>query len=155
MINLTPRLQRLRDAGYRITNARAAVLKALEQSGGHLTSAQVVDAVAAIDPAVGRASVFRTLDLLSRLSLIRPTYTEGSGAPVFVLLPGGHHHHVICTHCGHVFEFEHCGLEGLSARLEANTGVRIAGHLLEFYGVCAECAASAAASPANAPETRA
>ncbi|MBK9125962.1 MAG: transcriptional repressor [Chloroflexi bacterium] len=152
MTNLTPRLQRLRDAGYRITNARAAVLKALEQSGGHLTSAQIVDIVASIDPAVGRASVFRTLDLLSRLSLIRPTYTEGSSAPVFVLLPGGHHHHVICTHCGRVFEFENCGLEGLSARLEVNTGVHIAGHLLEFYGICADCAASEAVSSASSRE---
>lgn len=141
MAGLTPRLQRLRDAGYRITNARSAVLEALEQSGGHLTSAQVVDAVSAIDPGVGRASVFRTLELLSRLSLIRPTYTEGSGAPVFVLLPGGHHHHVICTHCGRGFEFEKCDLEGLSARLEAATGVHIVGHLLEFYGVCKDCAA--------------
>ena len=150
MMSLTPRLQRLRDAGYRITHARAAVLKALEQAGGHLTSAQIVDAVAVIDPAVGRASVFRTLDLLSRLSLIRPTYTEGSGAPVFVLLPGGHQHHIICNHCGRVFEFENCGLDELSARLEANSGVHIAGHLLEFYGTCADCTASSAASSREA-----
>jgi Fur family transcriptional regulator, ferric uptake regulator len=138
-----PRLQRLRDAGFKITNARATVIRVMEDAGGHLTSAQVVDEVARREPAVGRASVFRTLDLLTRLSLIRPTYVDGSGAPVFVLLPGGHHHHIVCTGCGTVIEFHDCGLDALAADLERDNGVRIFGHLLEFYGVCAECAKTA------------
>jgi Fe2+ or Zn2+ uptake regulation protein len=133
------RLQRLRDAGYKITNARKTVLTALEQGGGHMTSAQVLEAVAQIDPAIGRASVFRTLETLSRLSIIRPTFVDGSGAPVFVLLPDGHHHHIVCTSCGTVTEFEDCGLDQLAARLSANTGIQIAGHLLEFYGLCSGC----------------
>lgn len=132
------RLQRLRDAGFKITNARATVLKVMEE-GGHLTSAEVVERVAQRDSAVGRASVFRTLDLLSRLSLIRPTYVDGSGAPVFVLLPDGHHHHIVCTRCGKVIDFQDCGLDALAAELEHTNHVRIFGHLLEFYGICAAC----------------
>src|SRR5688500_3733651 len=112
---ISPRLQRLRDAGFKITNARAIVIQVMEDAGGHLTSAQVVEEVARRDPAVGRASVFRTLELLSRLSLIRPTFVDGSGAPVFVLLPGGHHHHIVCTGCGKVIEFHDCGLDLLTA----------------------------------------
>ncbi|MCU0475626.1 MAG: transcriptional repressor [Anaerolineae bacterium] len=133
------RLQRLRDAGYKITHARQTVLAALEQTGGHMTSAQVLEAVAQLDPSIGRASVFRTLDTLSRLSIIRPTFVDGSGAPVFVLLPDGHHHHIVCTGCGQVTEFEDCGLDALAARLQGETGVTISGHLLEFYGLCAAC----------------
>jgi Fur family ferric uptake transcriptional regulator len=136
---ISPRLQRLRDAGFKITNARAIVIQVMEDAGGHLTSAQVVEEVARRDPAVGRASVFRTLDLLSRLSLIRPTFVDGSGAPVFVLLPGGHHHHIVCTGCGKVIEFHDCGLDLLTAELERESGVRISGHLLEFYGTCEAC----------------
>lgn len=133
------RVQRLRDAGFKITNARATVIRVLEDAGGHLTSAQVVEDVAQRDPSVGRASVFRTLELLTRLSLIRPTYVDGSGAPVFVLLPDGHHHHIVCTGCGKVIEFHDCNLEALAAELEQSRGVRIFGHLLEFYGVCDTC----------------
>jgi len=136
------RLQRLRDAGYKITHARQTVLEALERGGGHMTSAQVLDAVATLDPAIGRASVFRTLDMLSRLSLIRPTFVESSGTPVFVLLPNGHHHHVVCTGCGAVIEFDDCGLDALATQLEASTGIHIIGHLLEFYGLCANCRAA-------------
>lgn len=134
----SPRLQRLRDAGFKITNARATVLQVMEE-GGHLTSAEVVERVAERDAAVGRASVFRTLDLLSRLSLIRPTYVDGSGAPVFVLLPDGHHHHIVCTRCGTVIDFHDCGLDTLASALERESGVKIFGHLLEFYGICAAC----------------
>jgi Fur family transcriptional regulator, ferric uptake regulator len=136
---ISPRLQRLRDAGFKITNARATVIQVMEDAGGHMTSAQVVEEVARRDPAVGRASVFRTLELLSRLSLIRPTFVDGSGAPVFVLLPGGHHHHIVCTGCGKVIEFHDCGLDMLTAELERESGVRISGHLLEFYGTCETC----------------
>ena len=136
---ISPRLQRLRDAGFKITNARAIIIQVMEDAGGHLTSAQVVEEVARRDPAVGRASVFRTLELLSRLSLIRPTFVDGSGAPVFVLLPGGHHHHIVCTGCGKVIEFHDCGLDLLTAELERESGVRISGHLLEFYGTCETC----------------
>jgi Fur family ferric uptake transcriptional regulator len=138
-------LQRLRDAGFKITNARETVIHVMEDAGGHLTSAQVIEEVARRAPAVGRASVFRTLELLSRLSLIRPTYVDGSGAPVFVLLPGGHHHHIVCTGCGKVIEFHDCGLDLLAADLERTSGVRISGHLLEFYGTCAVCIETAAA----------
>ena len=143
---INPRLQRLRDAGFKITNARATVIQVMEDAGGHLTSAQVVEEVARRDPAVGRASVFRTLELLSRLSLIRPTFVDGSGAPVFVLLPGGHHHHIVCTGCGKVIEFHDCGLDLLTAELERESGVRISGHLLEFYGTCETCGDSPSAS---------
>lgn len=135
-----PRLQRLRDAGFKITNARSTVIRVMEDAGGHVTSAQIVEAVARRDPSIGRASVFRTLELLSRLSLIRPTYVDGSGAPVFVLLPDGHHHHIVCTRCGRVIEFHDCGLDVLAADLERASGVQISGHLLEFYGTCADCA---------------
>jgi Fur family ferric uptake transcriptional regulator len=132
----------LREAGYKITGARQAVLSALEQAEGHLTSAQVIEAVADADPSIGRASVFRTLDLLTRLSLIRPTFVESS-SPVFVLLPNGHHHHVVCTQCNTMIEFDDCGLEKLAADLEQHYGVAIMGHLLEFYGLCSACRATA------------
>jgi Fur family ferric uptake transcriptional regulator len=131
--------ERLKLAGYKLTKARLAVLQVIEQADGHVTSANVLDAVAILDPAVGRASVFRTLDLLTRLSIIRPTYIGTSATPYYVLLPGGHHHHIICTECSRVIEFTECGLEHIAALLEDRLKVKLTGHLLEFYGQCADC----------------
>ncbi len=135
----SPHIQRVKQAGFRLTKARLTVLAVLEAAHGHITSADALARVEAIDPAIGRASVFRALDLFTRLGIIRPTYIDTSLTPTYVLLHGGHHHHVICSECKRFFEFDDCGLEALARNLEATLDMRISGHLLEFYGVCAPC----------------
>ena len=135
---------RLRNAGYKLTNARITVLEVIQNLGGHVTSAEVLDAVDHVDETIGRASVFRTLDLLTQLGIIRPTYIETSQTPTYVMLPGGHHHHVICTNCNRVIEFDDCGLGELEQKLQARLGITITGHLLEFYGLCEKCVALSA-----------
>ncbi|HEX2618598.1 MAG TPA: Fur family transcriptional regulator [Phototrophicaceae bacterium] len=133
------RLQRLRDAGFKLTNARVTVLNVLEASHDHMTSAQVIDAVSSVDPGIGRASVFRSLDLLTNLAIIRPTYIDSSVTPKYVLLPDGHHHHIVCTRCNRVIEFDDCGLSELARRLESQYEIKITGHLLEFFARCNDC----------------
>jgi Fur family transcriptional regulator, ferric uptake regulator len=135
----SPRAQRLRDAGYKLTNARLTVLSALEEGDGHITSTELLERVTQLDASIGRASVFRTLDLFTQLNLIRPTYIDSSVTPTYVLMPNGHHHHIICTNCNRVIEFENCGLENLTQELERRLHVHLTGHLLEFYGVCDDC----------------
>ncbi len=136
---LSPRADRLRDAGHKLTNARLTVLNVLEDSGGHITSGEVLERVNAVDSSIGRASVFRTLDLLTSLSIIRPTYLHSSLTPTYVLMPDGHHHHIICTNCNREIEFEECALAGVEESLEKRLGVKLTGHLLEFYGLCDRC----------------
>lgn len=138
-ISNSPRAQRLRDSGFKLTNVRLTVLKLLENAGGHLTSTELLERVSDVDPSIGRASVFRCLDLFTRLSIVRPTYIDSSVTPTYVLLPDGHHHHVICTNCSRVIEFEECDLGELAADLERKLNVHLTGHLLEFYGLCSNC----------------
>ena len=133
---MSPRARRLREAGYKLTNARLTVLDVLEQRHGHMTSAEVLEAVNAVAPEVGRASVFRALDLFTQLAIIRPTYIDSSITPTYVMLPGGHHHHVICTQCHRVIEFDDCHLEALEAELESRLGVRLTVQQREYYGLC-------------------
>ncbi len=137
--HISPRAIRLREAGHKLTNARLTVLNVLENNDGHLTSAEVLDQVDQIDPSIGRASVFRTLDLLTSLSIIRPTYMNSSMTPTYVLMPDGHHHHIVCTNCNRIIEFENCGLGSIAAELEERLHVKLTGHLLEFYGLCDKC----------------
>jgi Fur family ferric uptake transcriptional regulator len=136
---INPRASKLREYGYKLTKARLTVLKVLEESGGHMTSAEVLEAVSVYDPTIGRASVFRTLELFTQLALIRPTYLGNSMTPAYVLLPDGHHHHIICTECSRVIDFDECGLMHLTRRLQNDFNMTITGHLLEFYGVCDHC----------------
>ncbi len=90
------------------------------------------------DPSIGRASVFRTLDLMIKLGIVWPT-VQGGTTVHYMLMPSEHHHHIVCTGCGRLIEFEDCGLGALIRTLETRFDVRIDGHLLELYGQCAAC----------------
>jgi Fur family ferric uptake transcriptional regulator len=124
--------------GFRKTSARRAILDTFVTSGGHVTADDLADQVRAQNPSIGRMTVYRTLDLLSELGLIRPIY-QGTGAAHYILLEQGRHHHLICTRCGAAIEFEHCGSEAISQALSEQHNFEIQAHMLEFYGICEGC----------------
>jgi len=131
-------VEALKDAGYKLTGPRLTILELLEECGGHITSAELLAQVEQRDPTIGRASVFRTLDLMIKLGIVW-TSVQGGSTVQYMLMPGGHHHHIVCTACHKLIEFESCDLEGLINHIEKQYGVRIDGHLLELYGLCKEC----------------
>ncbi len=132
-------LARLREAGYKITNARRTVLEVLCQDDQHLTSADVIEQVEARDPGIGRASIFRTLELLTELAIIRPTYLTPR-TPNYIVMPeSGHHAHIICPQCNKITELGDCEIEDLIAQIAERQGLEITGHLLEIYGICPDC----------------
>ncbi|NKQ37049.1 MAG: transcriptional repressor [Chloroflexi bacterium] len=128
----------LADKGYRLTKARRAILQALVTCGGHVSADDLADIVRQDAPFVGRMTVYRTLDLLSELGLIRPVY-QGTGAAHYILLTNGHHHHMVCTVCSAVIEFDECVVEEMAQLVGERFDFQVAGHLLEFYGRCPNC----------------
>lgn len=128
----------LRRNGYRLTGARRAILQALAESGGHVSADDLVELVREAEPGVGRMTVYRTLDLLHELNLIRPIY-HGTGAAHYVLMEDGHHHHLVCTACQRTIEFDDCVAQEISRALSDRFNFQISGHLLEFYGLCPDC----------------
>ena len=133
----------LRDGGYQLTRARRAILAAFVAADDHISADDLVALVHERAPHVGRMTVYRTLDLLCQLGVIRPIYL-GSGAAQYVLLQNGHHHHLVCTGCAAVIELEDCRLQALEAQLAARFDFEVQGHLVEFYGRCAACRSAAA-----------
>ncbi len=130
-------VERLRNAGYKITPPRLAVLQVIEQEGGHLDPAQILRRAQAIHPAIGRATVYRTLELLTQLNIVRPIYV-GEHGPTYIRAEGGHHH-LVCSTCGIVVDFDQCVAGEMTRELTDRFGFQIQSHLLEFYGLCAKC----------------
>lgn len=128
----------LRENGYRLTAARQAILAALVGSGGHHTAEELAAMVNGRTPQVGRMTVYRTLDLLQELGLIRAVY-QGSGAAHYVLMEEGHHHHLLCSRCDAVFEFDECMVQEMEEEIRDRFHFEIQGHLLEIYGLCPGC----------------
>jgi Fur family ferric uptake transcriptional regulator len=132
-------VRRLHEAGHKVTNARRTILAVVCESRKHLSSSDILTEVETRDPEIGRASVFRNLELLTRLSIIRPTCLEAR-TPVYVVMPeNGHHAHIVCPRCSKVTDIEECEVEELIERVANEHNVLMAGHLLELYGVCTEC----------------
>ncbi len=130
-------IARLRDAGYKITPTRLAVLEVIEQEGEHLDPAQILRRAQSIHPAIGRATVYRTLELLTQLNIVRPIYV-GEHGPTYIRAEGGHHH-LVCSTCGIVIDFDQCVAGEMTRELTDRFGFHIKSHLLEFYGTCAAC----------------
>lgn len=148
MSALDAALMTLRRSDCRITAARRTVLEALAADSGHMTAPDLVAAVHARAPQIGRASVYRALELLTRLGVVQAS-TLGGGNATYMLAPAGHHHHLVCRACGRTIEFDECALGEIAGRLAAAFGFQIEGHLVEVYGRCAECR-PAAAQPGSA-----
>jgi Fur family ferric uptake transcriptional regulator len=128
----------LESRGYRLTAARRIILEALAESGGHLTADELADLARRRETGIGRMTVYRTLDLLCDLGLLRPVYL-GTGAAHYILMQDGHHHHLVCSDCGCVVEFVECAFDDLHRQIAERYGFRVEGHLLELYGVCEAC----------------
>jgi Fe2+ or Zn2+ uptake regulation protein len=140
----------LAQAGYSNTRARRAVLAALQESGGQASPAELLAFGRAYHPALGLVTVYRTLEILHGLGLVRKLHLE-DGCHTYALsligvqgeVRGGdrlpHGHHVICRDCGRAVEFEGCDLGAVVASVEAQTGFRVREHWLELFGMCPEC----------------
>jgi Fur family transcriptional regulator, ferric uptake regulator len=135
---LTAFSEALQAKGYRLTGARQTILQALVGSGGHVSADRLVEMVRAQSPGIGRMTVYRTLDLLSDLGLIRPVY-QGTGAAHYILLDNGHHHHLVCANCDQVIEFDDCMIGELEQLISGRFHFQVHGHLVEVYGLCQAC----------------
>ena len=120
----------MRGRGYKATPQRMAVVEALAAE-----QHQSLEGIRDRCPAVGLVTIYRTLDLLGQLGLVR-RLDLGDG-PRYELAED-HHHHMICEGCGDISEFEQCPVD---ARLlpSKDSGFEILSHSLEVYGRCAEC----------------
>lgn len=135
--------QKLIEAGHRVTAPRQAVLECIAGQGSTFTAADLVDAFKSM-PSVGRATIFRTIDLLVDLQLLERVHLEASGASGYAYVLCGlgdqHHHHTVCTECGEVSNLEGCFLDVRRLRgLSEASSFRVDDHHLELYGVCARC----------------
>ncbi len=126
----------LHQRGLRMTPQRQLVLDAVRELG-HATPEQICVRVQQAAPAVNITTVYRTLDLLERISLVRHTHL-GHGAPSYS--EQEHQHvHLVCHQCGAVVEAPTDLLDGLAARLRTESGFALDVTHLALSGMCRSC----------------
>ena len=96
-------------------------------------------------PALGRATVYRTLRLLVEAGILCKTAMP-DGSPRYSLDDARHHHHLVCVDCGRIDEFRHPTVERMLRAMKTHVGSELIGHRLELYHRCAACRESGQAS---------
>ena len=82
--------------------------------------------------------MYRTLDILVELGMLRRVHLD-DGCHGYALSQAVHGHHLICSSCNQVVEFDGCDLDDLFKRITRKTGFAIEGHWLQVFGRCPKC----------------
>jgi Fur family ferric uptake transcriptional regulator len=129
----------MRDHNLPLTQQRKAIASALFNSEEHLSVEDIEAALRHENINVGKATVYRTLDLLVRAGLL-DEHDFGEGFKRFEPRSArSHHEHLICLACGKVVEFTSERIERMKALIADEYGFRHHHHRLDIYGVCSEC----------------
>ena len=131
----------LGDAGYRLTDARRSIAALIAGRRGHFTAADLVAEARERRLGVGRATIFRTLDVLTELRAVERLDLP-NGEHAYVACEPAHHHHVVCSSCGRSRDVDDAGWRAVVRDIERRTGYRIDDHRLELFGRCPSCRAA-------------
>lgn len=119
-----------------MTPQRQLVLDAV-RALDHATPEQICMEVQRAAPAVNITTIYRTLDLLDRIGLVRHTHL-GHGAPTYSAQE--HQHvHLVCHSCGAVSEVPVELMDGLVADLADRSGFALDVSHLALSGLCSTC----------------
>ncbi len=122
----------------RTTRQRDEIHRVLTTAPGPLTVTEIHAQAQRDLPALGIATVYRTLKLLTDQGLIHPVMLDGE--TLYEASGRGHHHHFSCRRCGRVFTLQTCPVSLPRGTVFAG-GFVVDAHELTLYGLCPDCAA--------------
>src|SRR5205823_8985794 len=130
----------LDDAGYRSGGARRSVVELLGRQNCCLSAQEIFDRLRSARRPVGIASVYRTLETLAALRLVK-RIDAGDGVARYERADpaGEHHHHLVCRDCGKVEAFSDPRLERAIGRVAGGLGYEVEEHEVVLTGACEDC----------------
>src|SRR3984893_15005581 len=108
----------LRKKGYRLTPQRHMILSVIQEADGHLSVDQITERVQKRNPYVSLSTVYRTLELLRELGLVRENRLPGE-QPHYEAAEGQAHHHLVCRQCRTTIHLDDALLGNLHEQLQA------------------------------------
>lgn len=142
--------RRLKELGYRLTEPRKIILSKLSNNHEYLTADSIYLMVKKGNPNIGIATVYRTLELLTRLDLICKI-SLGSSRSFYMLSESCKKettNYMICNRCGRIITNNKCLDSNIRIRLKEdaeknifkNCKIKIDNYQIFFSGLCDNCA---------------
>ncbi len=107
----------LRKRGYKLTPQRYLILSVIQEAEEHLSVEQITERVQKRNPYVSLSTIYRTLELLRELGLVRENRLPGE-QPHFEAAEGKAHHHLVCRNCRAIIHLDDTLLGNLNELLE-------------------------------------
>jgi Fe2+ or Zn2+ uptake regulation protein len=125
----------------KMTPQRIKIAEAMLREQRHISAEGLLDELDLASAQVSRASVYRTLQLLEQLELVRGIDTRARGrffepAPLSV---AEDHAHLVCTSCGSIVDVPVLGAGDAALRAAADLGFRVASRSVHLTGTCKGC----------------
>src|SRR5213595_4080323 len=123
----------------RLTSQRQAIIESVFSTDEHFTAEQLLEWSRRRDKSVSRATVYRTLPLLTESGLVRemdfgkdykfydPNYADHPN-----------HSHIICQDCERIVEFESDKIERLENEMSHRLGFEVKSQRLQITASCQE-----------------
>ncbi len=133
-------LTALRRLGIRVTRQRLAVAEVLVNARDHPTAQEVCERARVTLPQISLGTIYNTIGILinsgfiQSLSFGEATRYDANLAP---------HANLVCVRCGAITDArdEDGGITNLRENLCSRIGFQAVSQRVDFYGVCARCAA--------------
>lgn len=129
---------RLHDRGLRWTAQRQMLIEVLQRTDGHVTGAELVERCREVDPATTPSTVYRTLDVLEELGVVRHGH-GADGREEFHVLPQAEHGHLYCGRCGGSWEIGATEAAPFVRSIEEHRGFAVDLSHLTVVGACRAC----------------
>ena len=132
-----PGINMLLENRYRLTPQRKSVLLALTNAGRgeHPSAEEIYRYAKKYYPSIGLATVYRTLELFTNLSIVQNLVLE-DGCTRYELKRDLMHCHLICLSCGKISEADGVYSEQL---LSGSHGFKVTSCIVQFFGYCDKC----------------
>ena len=123
----------LQDEGFRLTRQRKAVWDELAKSKDHYDADKIYENIKSKKISVSRATVYRTLDVLSKNKFIRKLDVGDGRIRYEAKISKDHHDHMICLETGKIIEFFNEDLEKLQDEIAKEYGYKVVRHTHQLF----------------------
>ena len=127
----------LAERGLRVTDQRLAIFKAAIAQKEHFTAEVLLECARRIDDSVSRATVYRTLPLMTESAILREV-DIGSGEKYYLPATGGNTQvaQVVCVDCDKIFEISAPFMEWYGSTVSLKLGLKPVSQRLQVSAQC-------------------